>query len=123
MGSAETICMRVGEQDRIDFSDFVAALNNFLGLLKDVDSAVANRRSGNLHWRVTALKKDPMPVVGFTPFQRRAAEDISATVERQVSGDTDSAQICFCLTTIDTRYLYRMAMTAASLSWTLIVTC
>jgi hypothetical protein len=90
MGLAETICMRVGEQDKIDFSDFVGALNNFLGLLKDVDSAVAKRKSGNLHWRVTSLRKDPIPIVGVTPFQRRTVEDISSKVERQVLTNIDS---------------------------------
>jgi hypothetical protein len=76
--------MRIGEQDRIDFADFVTALNNFLGLLKDVDSAVAHRKNGNLQWRVTTLRKDPLPIVGVTPTQRRAVEDISGVVQRQV---------------------------------------
>jgi hypothetical protein len=82
--------MRIGEQDKIDFSDFVGALNNFLGLLKDVDSTVASRKSGNLHWRVTSLTKAPVPIVGVTPFQRRSAEDTSSKVERQVLTNMDT---------------------------------
>ena len=81
---AETIYMRVGELDRIDFSDFVVALSNFLGLLKDVDSAVGQRKMGNLNWRLTALQRDPHPLVGVTPFIRKAMDDISSFVEQEI---------------------------------------
>lgn len=81
---AETIYMRVGEQDKVDFADFVDALTNFLGLLKDVDATVAQRKTGTLNWRVTALNRDPHPIVGVTPYLRRAMNDISSFVEREV---------------------------------------
>jgi hypothetical protein len=81
---AETIYMRIGEQDRVDFNDFVGVLTNFLGLLKDVDSTIAQRKGGNLSWRVTQLNRDPLPLIGVTPYIRRALDDISSFVEREV---------------------------------------
>ena len=87
---AETIYMRVGERDIIDFADFVGVCNQFLGLLRDVDSAVAVKKSGNLRWRLTSLERRPYPVIGVTPKLRRAMNDISGFVERQVIGNIAS---------------------------------
>lgn len=87
---AETICMRVGENERIDIDDFVSALQNFLGILRDVDSAIAAKSKGNLLWRITTLKKDPLPVVGVTGYLRKAVEDISRRVEREIFRNIDT---------------------------------
>ncbi len=81
---AEPIYMRVGEGNTIDLPVLVGAMGDFLGLLREVDSAVAERRSGNLKWRVTTLSNDPSPLVGVTPVMRHAVIDTSERVEREV---------------------------------------
>jgi hypothetical protein len=82
--------MRIGEYDRPDVEDFFTGFQSFLGLLKDIDAAIAEKKSGNLHWRVTTLKKEPMPIVGVTPYVLRKAEDISHRVEKAVFGNLAS---------------------------------
>lgn len=83
----EAFCMRIGEIERPDVEDFFAAFQSFLGLLKDVDAALAEHRNGNLLWRVTTLKKDPMPVVGVTPFPIKKRPDTSRSVQRELFGN------------------------------------
>jgi hypothetical protein len=79
--------MRVGEYDRPDIEDFFAAFQNFVGLLKDVDAALAQKKKGNLRWKVTSLTKSPMPVIGVTSYLRRTVEDITSRVEREIFGN------------------------------------
>jgi hypothetical protein len=81
---AEPIYMRVGEGSTIDLPEFVRATGNFLGLLQEVDSSVAERKAGNLRWRVTSLQNNPSPIIGVTPLLRRAVNDTSARVEHEV---------------------------------------
>lgn len=82
---AEQIYMRVGENNSVDLSEFVGATGNFLGLLREVDSAVAEKKTGFLRWKVTTLQHQPSPLIGVTPLlQRTATDDISVRVEREV---------------------------------------
>ena len=82
---AEPIYMRVGEGQPVELPYLVGAMGNFLGLLRELDSAVANKKKGQLRWKVTTLKDTPSPLVGVTPMlQRTAMHDISAQVEREV---------------------------------------
>jgi hypothetical protein len=81
---SEPIFMRIGEGSTVDLPELVGAMSNFLGLLREVDSSVAKRKSGNLKWRVTTLKNDPSPLVGVTPTTRRAIADTSEFVEREL---------------------------------------
>lgn len=84
---AETFCMRIGESERPEIEQFFIALSNFVGLLKDIDAAIAQKKTGNLLWRVTSLKKDPVPVIGVSSYLRRTGQDISSRVEREVFGN------------------------------------
>ena len=83
---AEPIFMRVGEKNVIDLPEFWRATGNFLGLLQEVDSSVAERKSGNLRWRLTTLLNDPAPIIGVTPtlLGRRTGSDTSEKVEREI---------------------------------------
>ena len=83
----EPIYMRVGNRESVDLNEFMKVMGNFLGLLREVDSAVADRRGGHLRWNVTTLRKDPVPLVGVTPIMRRALNDTSDRVEREVIGN------------------------------------
>jgi hypothetical protein len=84
---AEPIFMRIGEGNRIDLPEFVGAMGNFLGILRDVDSTVSDKKAGNLRWIVTTLSHEPAPLVGVTPhLARRAMTDTSSVVEREVIG-------------------------------------
>jgi len=78
--------MRVGEKNVIDLPEFWRATGNFLGLLQEVDSSVANRKNGNLLWRVTTLQNDPAPMIGVTPMlsPRRPGTDTGERVEREI---------------------------------------
>ena len=82
---AEPIYMRVGEGRSVELPELVGAMGNFLGLLREVDSAVAQKKTGFLRWKVTALERDPSPLVGVTPLlQRNAVDDTGFRVEREV---------------------------------------
>jgi hypothetical protein len=65
---ADPIYMRIGEGTRIELPDLVGAMGSFLGLLRDVDSTISNRKSGILKWLVTDLNYHPSPLIGVTPF-------------------------------------------------------
>lgn len=80
----QPIYMQVGDRDQIYLSDFVGAMNNFYGLLREVDSTVADRKQGNLRWKVTTLERSPVPLVGVTPLLRRVENDSSRNVERAI---------------------------------------
>ena len=80
----QPIYMQVGNRNSINFPDFVGAMNNFYGLLREVDATIANNRTGNLRWRLTTLERGPVPLVGVTPFTRRETDDTSQNVERAI---------------------------------------
>jgi hypothetical protein len=88
---AEPIFIRIGSGPTVDLPEFVATIDNFLGLLKDVDSAVSDKKRGNLRWRVTTLRDDPSPLVGVTPLLlRTSVNDTGYFVEREVIGNVVS---------------------------------
>jgi hypothetical protein len=83
---ADPIYMRVGAGQAVDLPEFVGAMGNFLGLLQEVDSAVAEKKAGHLRWRVSTLRMNsPSPLVGVTPLLlRNALSDTSTRVEREI---------------------------------------
>jgi hypothetical protein len=84
---AEPIFMRVGGGQAVDLPEFHRATGNFLGLLQEYDSAIANTTNGFLSWRVTNLRTSPSPVIGVTPTVRRRvrhAKDTSKLVEKEL---------------------------------------
>jgi hypothetical protein len=84
---AEQMFMQVG-QNNIELPDFASATQNFLGLLQEVDSSIAERKIGNLRWRVTTLRDDPFFLIGVTPVVRhvrhRSLNDTRTKVEREI---------------------------------------
>lgn len=88
---AESIFMRIGESRVVELDDLSTAIVNFLGLLRDVDATISDKRNGYLKWRVTMLRDDPFPVVGVMPFLPKATQrDISFEVEKEVIGNVGS---------------------------------
>jgi hypothetical protein len=82
---AEPMFMRVGDGKSLDLPDFWRATGNFLGLLQEVDSAVAAKKAGNLRWKLTTLQISPSPLIGVTPLlSRRATHDTSRIVESEI---------------------------------------
>lgn len=83
----EPIFMRIGKSSTVELSEFHRTTGNFLGLLQECDSAVANTSNGFLDWKVAVLRMDPAPVIGVTPMVRRRtrhARDTSEWVEREL---------------------------------------
>jgi hypothetical protein len=87
---AQPIFMRIGERGAVELPELVGAMGNFWSLLREVDSSVAEKKAGNLRWKVTTLVNDPYPLVGVTPLLRRAATDTGERVEREVIGNMES---------------------------------
>ncbi len=81
---AEPIYMRVGEGATLELPEFVGAAGEFLGLLRDFDSSIAESRDGNLKWRVTTLERFPKAIVGVTPTPRKPSSDTGERVEREL---------------------------------------
>jgi hypothetical protein len=86
------IFLRVGEGSVVDLPELVGTMGNFLGLLREVDSAVAQKKKGNLRWKVTTLQNDPSPLVGVTPMLRPSvtADDTSRRVEEELISNVSS---------------------------------
>lgn len=80
----QTIFFRIGTRNRVPLQDFIGALQNFLGLLRDVDSTVANDKQGSVIWEVVSLKQNSPPIVGVTPLLRPEKQDMSEVVAIQV---------------------------------------
>ena len=82
--------MRVGEGASLELPALVGAMGDFLGLLREFDSTVAEKKSGNLIWSVTALERYPAPLIGVTPRQRKAILDTGERVERELISNVDA---------------------------------
>ena len=85
---AEQIFMQIGERN-VELEEFSSATQNFLGLLQEVDSSIAERKTGNLRWGIRTLRESPTPLIGVTPIvrrphRRRVYQDTSERVEREI---------------------------------------
>ncbi len=88
----EQIFMQIG-QGNVELPEFASATQNFLGLLQEVDSSIAERKSGNLRWRLTTLRDSPSALIGVTPTVRkvrRVLDDTSERVEREIISNVSS---------------------------------
>lgn len=85
----EPIYMRIGSGGTLHLPQLVGAMGNFLGLLREIDSTIAERKIGNLQWRVTTLEKTPNPLVGVTPTLRKNGLDTGRRVERELIQNID----------------------------------
>jgi hypothetical protein len=81
---SQTIFLKIGERNRVPLRDFIGVLNNFLNLLRDVDSTVANDKLGSVVWEVVSLRQNSPPVVGVSPTVRHDKQDFSPVVATQV---------------------------------------
>ena len=95
---AEQIFMQIGSGN-VELPEFSIATQNFLGLLQEVDSSIAETKSGNLRWRLTTLRDSPSALIGVTPSVRkvrRVLRDTSERVESEiitnVASITDSGE-------------------------------
>ncbi len=87
----QTIFFRIGTGDKISLSAFIDALSKFLGILRDLDSALSHDRRGSVDWEVAVLQKNSPPLVGVTPLIRRlSVPDMSDAIESQFIENTMS---------------------------------
>jgi hypothetical protein len=88
---SNTIFFRVGTADRISLSAFVDSLYKFLGILRDLDSALSENKRGSMEWEVTSLRKESPAIVGVTPTLKRLnTRDFGEAVEAQFINNTRS---------------------------------
>jgi len=79
-----TIFLRIGQKDRVPLAAFINALQNFLGMLKDLDATISKDERGSAVWEVVFLQQNSPPVVGVCPTPRTQVQDFSSVVESQV---------------------------------------
>lgn len=80
-----TIYLRVGLKDRVSLSAFISCLQNFLGMLRDLDSTISKDQRGSVIWEVVSLQQKSPPIVGVSPTLRSSdIQDCSHTVELQI---------------------------------------
>jgi hypothetical protein len=81
---ARTIFLQVGTRDRVPLNSFIGALQDFLGILRDLDSTISQNRSGSVIWEVVSLAQESPPTVGVSPQPRPKMIDVSWQVESQL---------------------------------------
>lgn len=82
---AGIIFLRIGQKDRIPLSAFISSLQNFLGMLRDLDATISKDQRGSVIWDVVSLQQKSPPVVGVSPTLRSSdIQDFSNVVESQV---------------------------------------
>jgi len=79
-----TIFLQVGNRDRVPLNSFIGALQDFLGILRDLDSTISQNRSGSVIWEVVSLIQKSPPIVGVSSHQRPNIPDVSWQVESQL---------------------------------------
>ena len=79
-----TIFLRVGKKDRVPLAVFINALQDFLGMLRDLDAAISKDQRGSVVWEVVSLRQNSPPIVGVSPIPRPQMQDFSSVVETQM---------------------------------------
>jgi hypothetical protein len=80
-----TIFLRVGQKDRVSLAEFISSLQNFLGILRDLDATISKDQRGSVIWEVVSLQQNSPPIVGVSPTLRSSEiQDFSSVVESQV---------------------------------------
>jgi hypothetical protein len=86
----QTIYLQIGQREKLPLGAFIAALKNFLGLLRDLDAAVSQDNRGSVVWEVVSLHQNSPPIVGVSPTPRsHAVQDMSAIVATQILQNTN----------------------------------
>ena len=52
-----TIFLRVGEKNRVPLAVFINALQDFLGMLRDLDATISKDQRGSVVWEVVSLRQ------------------------------------------------------------------
>jgi hypothetical protein len=73
-----------GKRDRIPAQLFINSLNDFYGLIKDVDSIVSRRAKGSVRWELFTLQKKSPAVVEFAGESRIRAMDFSTAIQDSI---------------------------------------
>ncbi len=80
----DTIYLKIGTIDRIPFDAFIQSLQNFKGVLEDLDATISENSAGSMVWEVVSLQKTSPAIVGVAPRLKRGHEDVSTFVENQL---------------------------------------
>lgn len=81
---SQTIFLQIGQKNRVPLAAFIDSLANFLGMLRDLDSALSKSPRGSVIWEVVSLHQSSPPIVGVSPTPRANVQDFSSQVESQV---------------------------------------
>src|SRR5260221_3188358 len=73
-----------GKNDRISASVFGRSFNNFLDLLKDVDSMVSRQSKGTVRWELATLKRESPALVEVAGVSRTKEMDYSQAIQESV---------------------------------------
>ena len=73
-----------GKEDRLLASVFIRSFENFLELLKDIDSAVSHRKTGSVRWEIAALSRNSPALAEMNGTSRLRAGDYTQTVQYSV---------------------------------------
>ena len=73
-----------GKNDRISATIFGRSFNNFLSLLKDVDSMLSRQSSGTVRWELTTLKKESPVLIELSGVSRIKGMDYSQAIQESV---------------------------------------
>jgi hypothetical protein len=73
-----------GKNDHILASVFIRSLNNFLDLIKDVDSVVSQQSKGSVRWELHTLRRESPALVEFSGVSRNATMDYSQAIQESV---------------------------------------
>lgn len=78
-----------GTNDRISATVFGRSFNNFLELLKDVDSMVSHQPKGTVRWELATLKKESPALIEVAGISRIKGMDYSQAIQESVLDGLD----------------------------------
>lgn len=73
-----------GKNDRISATVFGRSFNNFLELLKDVDSMISHQSKGTVRWDLLTLKKESPALIEVAGVSRIKGMDYSQAIQESV---------------------------------------
>jgi len=73
-----------GKNGRISANVFIRSLNNFLDLIRDVDSILSHQSKGSVRWELATLQKNSPALVEFVGTSRIKTMDYSQAIQDSV---------------------------------------
>jgi hypothetical protein len=73
-----------GKNDRLLATAFIRSLNNFLELVKDIDSIISRQPRGSVRWEVVALQKSSPALVELAGVSRVKTMDYVPAIQQTV---------------------------------------